>query len=719
MQDIKTEKFRVVNVDCANCAAKIEEKLQKIPGVREAVFDFANLTLHVRAADIQAVVDEVHRVEPDIELVSAKAPAAGQADATFSPYRSLRLLGAAVVLFGILLASEFEMMRPLLPEVEIGIAVIAYLLAGWNVLAGAFRTIRRGDLFDENVLMVIATAGAFGIQAYGEAVGVMIFYKIGELLQDLAVNRSRRSIHSLLAARPDTAYRQTADGYEAVSPESVEVGELILVKPGDKVPLDGEVVSGRSQLDSSALTGEFVPVSADPGDPVLAGQINQTGALTVRVTRLFTESSIAKVLDLVENASARKAPTEKFITVFARYYTPAVVAAAAGVAFIPPLVFADATFQEWIYRSLVLLVISCPCALVVSIPLGYFGGIGRASREGILVKGSNYIDALTKVRTVIFDKTGTLTRGVFKVKDVVGQNGCSPDQLLEFAAAAEFYSNHPIAASIRKAYEETGRTMDTALISDHTEAGGKGVRVRYKSHTILVGSDSMMHHEEIPHRQCEFDTTVAHVAVDGEYAGYLLIGDELRSDALAAVKGLREEGVDHIAMLTGDNTCAAESVAHRLGLDSFHANLLPEEKVARFEAIQDEMRNGGKIAFVGDGINDAPVIARADIGVAMGALGSDAAIETADVVLMTDSPSKMADALRIAGRTRTIVWQNIFLALSIKGLFVVLGIMGLASMWEAVFADMGTALLAVVNSTRTLGRRKKTDRPAQAEGVAA
>ncbi|MFP4348897.1 MAG: heavy metal translocating P-type ATPase [Desulfococcaceae bacterium] len=716
MQDIRTEKYRVRNVDCANCAAKIEEKLQKIPGVREAVFDFANLTLHVRAADIQAVVDEVHRVEPDIELVSAKAPAAGQADATFSPYRSLRLLGAAVVLFGILLASEFEMMRPLLPEAEIGIAVIAYLLAGWNVLAGAFRTIRRGDLFDENVLMVIATAGAFGIQAYGEAVGVMIFYKIGELLQDLAVNRSRRSIHSLLAARPDTAYRQTAEGFEAVSPESVEVGELILVKPGDKVPLDGEVVSGRSQLDSSALTGEFVPLSADPGDPVLAGQINQTGALTVRVTRPFTESSIAKVLDLVENASARKAPTEKFITVFARYYTPAVVAAAAGVAFIPPLVFADAGFQEWIYRALVLLVISCPCALVVSIPLGYFGGIGRASREGILIKGSNYIDALVKVKTVIFDKTGTLTRGVFKVKDVVSQNGYSPDQLLEFAAAAESYSNHPIAASIRKAYEETGRTLDTALISDHTETGGKGVRVQYKSHTILVGSDSMMHFERISHRRCEFDTTVAHVAVDGKYAGYLLIGDELRSDAAAAVKGLREEGVDHIAMLTGDNTCAAESVAHRLGLDSFHANLLPEEKVARFEAIQEEMRNGGKIAFVGDGINDAPVIARADIGVAMGALGSDAAIETADVVLMTDAPSKMTDAVRIAGHTRTIVWQNIFLALSIKGLFVVLGIMGLASMWEAVFADMGTALLAVVNSTRTLGRRrKKKARPAQSE----
>ncbi len=718
MQNVRTEKFRVANVDCANCAAKIEQNLKKIPGVREAVFDFANLTLHVQAADMEAVIDEAHRVEPDIELISAKTRP-GQEDTAFTPYRSLWLLGVSVALFLILLGIEFGMIPHLMTEVEIGIAVVAYLLAGWNVLAGAFRTIRRGNLFDENVLMVIATAGAFGIRAYEEAVGVMIFYKIGELLQDLAVNRSRRSIQALLAARPDTAHRKTATGFEAVSPESVAVGDEILVKPGDKVPLDGEVISGRSQLDSSALTGESVPVSAKPGDRAMAGQINTTGALSVRVTRPFSESSISKVLDLVENAAARKASTEKFITVFARYYTPAVVAGAAGVALIPPLVVSGAGFQEWIYRALVLLVISCPCALVVSIPLGYFGGIGRASREGILVKGSNYIDALTRVKTVIFDKTGTLTRGVFEVKDVISKNGYSEDQLLEFAAAAESHSNHPIAASIRQAFEKTGRRIDTDLVSEHTESGGKGVRVQYKGHTVLVGSDAMMHMAEIPHRRCEFDTTVAHVAVDGEYAGYLLIGDQLRPDAAAAVKGLRKEGVEHIAMLTGDNTCAAESVAHRLGLDGFHANLLPEDKVARFEAIQAEMRNGGKIAFVGDGINDAPVIARADIGVAMGALGSDAAIETADVVLMTDAPSKMADAVRIARRTRTIVWQNIFLALSVKGLFVVLGIMGLASMWEAVFADMGTAVAAVINSTRTLGRRRNTDRPAQSKGVAA
>lgn len=709
MPQSRTEKFRVANIDCANCAAKVEHGLQKLAGVEDAVFDFANLTLHVTARDIQAVIDEARRIEPEIQLISSKeAGYSAEPDPVetgFRPWRSLGLLGVSGLLFALLLAMGFGMVPSPFPRANLVIAVIAYLLAGWNVLVGAVRTIRRGDFFDENVLMVIATAGAFGIRAFEEAVGVMIFYKVGELLQDLAVNRSRRSIHSLLAARPDTANLKTGDGFQTVKPESVNVGDLIMVRPGEKVPLDGEVVSGRSQLDSSALTGESLPVSADPGDEVLAGQINLSGALTVRVTRPFSESSIAKVLDLVENASARKAATEKFITVFARYYTPAVVAGAAGVAFLPPLIWADASFREWIYRALVLLVISCPCALVVSIPLGYFGGIGRASREGILVKGSNFLDALTKVKTVIFDKTGTLTKGVFEVRETVSRNGYSGEQLLEFAAAAESHSNHPIAVSIRNAYEALGRSIDMNLVSEHTEEGGRGVRVRYDGKDILVGSDGMMHREAIPHRQCEFDTTVAHVAVDGEYAGYFLIGDELRPDAIEAVKELREAGIEHIAMLTGDNACAAEAVANRLGLDAFYADLLPEEKVARFESIQKEARNGGKIAFVGDGINDAPVIARADVGVAMGAFGSDAAIETADIVLMTDAPSKMAEAVRIAVRTRAIVWQNIVMALTIKGLFVVLGILGMATMWEAVFADMGTALLAVINSTRTLGRR--------------
>ena len=476
------------------------------------------------------------------------------------------------------------------------------------------------------------------------------------------------------------------------------------MKPGEKIPLDGDVIDGNSLIDTSALTGESVPVSAKPGDAVMAGQICQTGALTVKTTRRFEASSIAKVMDLVENAAARKAKTEKLITTFARYYTPAVVLIAACIAFVPPFLTGD-PYETWIYRALVLLVISCPCALVVSIPLGYFGGIGRASRSGILVKGSNFIDAMAGVKTVVFDKTGTLTKGVFKVKEVVNLNGFSKERLLEFAAAAESQSNHPIATSILTAFEQNGNKIDPRRVFDHTDFPGKGVKARYGDHTILVGNDSFLHLEAVDHQQCEFDSTVAHIAVDGNYAGYILIGDELKPDAEKAIQALKMQGVDHIAMLTGDNRCAAEAVSDRLKLDSFYANLFPEDKVEIFENLIEESKHGGKIAFVGDGINDAPVIARADVGVAMGALGSDAAIETADVVLMTDSPLKMAEAVSISKQTRRIVWQNIVLAFVVKGVFIGFGAFGLATMWEAVFADMGTALVAVANSTRIIGRR--------------
>ena len=573
-------------------------------------------------------------------------------------------------------------------------------MAGGNVIANAFQTIRRGTLFDENVLMVIATGGAIGIQAYSEAVGVMIFFKIGELLQAGAVSRSRRSIHALLAARPDQAVVKTTQGLRTVTPESVAVGDILVVKPGQKIPLDGNVLEGQSHLDTSALTGEPVPLSVKPGDPVMAGQISTTGALTVEVSRPFRESSIARVMDLVENATARKARTEKFITTFARYYTPAVVMIAAAIALLPPLL-TGASYQTWIYRALVLLVISCPCALVISIPLGYFGGLGRASRQGILVKGSNYIDVLAAVKTVVFDKTGTLTKGVFRVKDVVSRNGFSEDQLLEFAAAAEFQSNHPIATSILAFFADRGGRLNESQILAHTVHAGQGVTARYDERSILVGNDSFLHLKAIDHDQCEFDDTVAHIAVDGQYAGHITIGDELRPDALDAIQALRDQGVDHIAMLTGDNDCAARAVADKLGLDRYDADLLPEEKVTVFEKIGRDRPNG-KIAFVGDGINDAPVIARADVGLAMGALGSDAAVETADVVLITDTPRKMAEAVAIAKQTRRVVWQNILLAFAVKGVFLSFGAFGLATMWEAVFADMGTALLAVANATRIL-----------------
>lgn len=701
------EKYFLKNLDCAACAAKLEHGLQKVDGVDAAVIDFANLTLHLKAGDMKRVVEAARRIDPNVEIIPKSDPAStgGAAhetgDVDFK--KELAFLGAAVVLFAWQLLGEAGFAPAPRAGLDIVIVLTAYLLAGWNVFRNAFTTVRRGAFFDENVLMVIATLGAIAIQAYSEAIGVMIFYKIGELLQELAVSRSRRSIHALLAAKPDKAFLKTLDGLRETTPESVNVGDIIVVKPGEKIPLDGEVLNGQSQLDTSTLTGEPVPVSANPGDEVLAGQISRTGALTVKVTRPYRESSIAKVMDLVENATARKARTEKFITTFARYYTPAVVLLAAGIAFIPPLA-AGASFQTWIYRALVLLVISCPCALVVSIPLGYFGGIGRASRNGILVKGSNYIDALAAAKTVVFDKTGTLTRGVFAVKEVVNLNGFAKDQLLKFAASAELQSTHPIAESIIKAFEQTGGTIDPSKVSDHTDFSGKGVTARYDGHTILVGNDSFLHSSEIAHQKCDFDSTVAHIAVDDRYAGYITIGDEIQPDADAAIKALRSHGVDHISMMTGDNRCAAEAVASRLELDSFHADLFPEHKVEIFETYSSDNGDKHKIAFVGDGINDAPVIARADVGVAMGAMGSAAAVETADVVLMTDSPLKIAEAVSIAKQTRCIVWQNIFLAFTIKGIFITFGAMGMASMWEAVFADMGTALVAVANSTRIIGK---------------
>jgi len=700
-----TEKFYVKNLDCAACAAKIERGLNRLPDVGEATLDFANLLLFVETDNIKHIIEEVGRIEPEVELIPEKSnlPAEHRhvhSLEDISPNGVIFLLLAGL-LFGSLLLFEDWMHGRSYVSFELAIVATAYLLAGWNVLIGAFRTIRNGDIFDENVLMVIATTGAIAIHAYSEAVGVMIFYKVGEILQEMAVSRSRRAITSLLAARPDKAFLKTPAGFSEVSPESVEVGDEILVKPGEKVPLDGVIIDGKSQLDTSAITGEFKPKPASVGDAVLAGQINKTGALNIRVSKPFIESSIAKMMDLVENASARKARTEKFITTFARYYTPVVVLIAAGVAVLPPLALGQ-PFHTWIYRALVLLVISCPCALVVSIPLGYFGGIGLASRKGILVKGSNFIDALADLKTVVFDKTGTLTRGVFKVEKAVGLNGHTRDQLMEYAAAAEYHSNHPIATSIFESFSRSGQPLDISLISDHSECTGEGVRTRYKGQNVMVGSDSFMHRERVRHDRCNFETTVVHVAVNRRYAGYILIGDEIKPDARSAIDALRRTGVEKMAMLTGDNRSAAESVARRLNIDEFHADLLPEKKVDLFDQIRRNRQQLGKTAFVGDGINDAPVIARADVGVAMGGVGSDAAIETADVVLMTDSPSKVAEAVSIAKNTRRIVWQNIVLAFTIKGIFIAFGALGMASMWEAVFADMGTAVMAVFNATRIL-----------------
>ncbi len=697
----------IKGLDCAACGAKLEDAVRKLPGVSYAVVDFANLRLHLDTVDLERVRREIKRIDPGVEILPPedRADTAESREETVSKKWEIGIFIASLLLFGLHTVFEQWFHEKGMLLADYGLALAAYFLAGTNIYINAFKTIRRGDFFDENVLMVVATAGAIAIHSLSEAVGVMLFFKAGEFLQNLAVGRSRRSIRALLASRPDHANVESPQGLRRVPPEQVQVGQTIVVKPGEKVPLDGQVLTGQSSMDASALTGESIPVSARVGDNLLAGMINLSAVMKLRVTKPFKESSIAKVLELVENASARKSVTEKFITTFARWYTPAVVAIAAGIAFLPPLL-TGAVFATWIYRALVVLVISCPCALVISIPLGYFGGVGRASRQGILVKGSNFLDALSKVKTVVFDKTGTLTRGDFVVQKVVPINGFGEQRLLEFAMLAELHASHPIAKAIVAKGYEMGLTADSAAVTQHEDLPGRGVRAQVDGHEILVGSDGLLHHQKIAHHACELEGTTAHIVIDGRYAGHILIGDSVRVDAGQAISQLRALGVERIEMLTGDNRCAAEAVARSLGVDAFHAELLPEDKVSLLEDIQAAAAHGGKVAFVGDGINDAPAIARADVGIAMGGLGTDAAIETADVVLMADSPLKIVEAVQIARHTRTVVWQNIVMALSTKIVFVVLGTMGMASMWEAVFADMGVTLAAIANSTRVLrGRR--------------
>ena len=624
----------------------------------------------------------------------------------FDLRRELIPLSIALVLFLIGLIFNEPLHNTPGAIAEYAVLIPAYLISGWSVLTSAGRNILRGKIFDENFLMTIATLGAIAIHEIPEAVAVMLFFQIGELFQGFAVGRSRRSIKALLEVRPDTANLIIDGVVREVDPEKVEVGDTIVIKPGEKVPLDGEILSGSSQVDTSALTGESVPRTVRKGETILAGVINQTGSLTVRVTKLFAESSIAKILDLVENASSKKAPTEKFITRFARYYTPVVVFLSLAVAILPPLLIPDQTSELWVYRALVLLVISCPCGLVISIPLGYFGGVGGAAKRGILVKGSTFLDALTDVKTVIFDKTGTLTEGVFQVTQIAPYNGYSEPEVLTIAAIAESQSNHPVARSIVSAYDNGIAASDITLtnsdVTDYEEIPGHGIRAKVREMEVFAGNDRLLHKANIDHDTCNVEGTVVHLAIDGKYAGYILIADRIKSDAREAIAELKKAGVSETVMLTGDNRVVARSVADKLGLDTYKAELLPEDKVEAIEQYLLKSDKKSKVAFVGDGINDAPVIARADVGMAMGALGSDAAIETADVVLMDDAPSKVAEAIAIARKTHTIVWQNIILAMAVKALFILLGAIGLATLWEAVFADVGVALLAIFNASRVL-----------------
>lgn len=588
---------------------------------------------------------------------------------------------------------------PLNEAARLALFLAAYLLIGGDVVWQAVRNLVRGQLFDEFFLMSLATVGAFAIGEYPEGVAVMLFYQIGELFQGIAVNRSRRSITALMDIRPEYANLKVGPEVRRVAPDEVAAGDLIEVRPGERVPLDGTVVDGVSMVDTSALTGESVPRSVKQGSEVLGGFINKNGVITVRVAKTFGESAVAKILDLVENAAGNKARTENFITKFARAYTPVVVITAVLLAFVPPLLISGASFEDWIYRALIFLVISCPCALVVSIPLGFFGGIGAASRTGILVKGSNYLEALNDLEIVVFDKTGTLTRGEFKVTGIYPAEGTGREELLKLAAYAESYSSHPIAESVKAAY---GADIPREAVRGYNEIAGHGVEAEIGGRHVLAGNARLMEQRGLAALPPQETGTVVYLAVDGVYAGCLVISDEIKPDAAQAVASLKAMGIRKTVMLTGDAASVAEAVGGRLGVDEVHAELLPQHKVEQIERLEQTRTKRGKIAFVGDGINDTPVLARADIGIAMGGLGSDAAIEAADIVIMTDEPSKIAEAIRVAKRTRRIVWQNIGFALGVKAVFLLLGAFGIATMWEAVFSDVGVTLLAVLNAIRVL-----------------
>ncbi|WP_438432603.1 heavy metal translocating P-type ATPase [Gorillibacterium sp. sgz500922] len=722
-------------LDCASCAAKIERNVGGLEGVARCTVNFANQSMMVEvptsreAGLIQQAVELIRKLEPQVRVRPAgssggpAALAAGGAEAHGHSHddndadehghghshehgeggSETRVLIGRLIAGAVVAAAAW-----LFPEgawISIALYVGAYLIVGADIVLQAVKNIIRGQVFDEFFLMSLATIGAFAVGQYPEGVAVMLFYQVGELFQSLAVNRSRRSIKSLLAIRPDYA-NVLRDGAEVkLSPDEVHIGDRIRIKPGERVPLDGVVQEGSSFLDTSALTGESVPREASVGSTVLSGSINGGGVLLVEVTKEFAESTVSKILELVQNASANKAKTENFITKFARYYTPAVVLTALVLAILPPLVISGAAFSDWLYRALIFLVISCPCALVVSIPLGFFGGIGAASKQGILVKGSNYLEALNDARYVVFDKTGTLTKGVFQVSEIKPAGSFSEEELLEYAAGAEAYSSHPIAVSIRARY---GKEIEANRLSDYSEISGHGVRVVYGGKTVLAGNAKLMERENIAYGSDDDAGTVVHLAVDGRYAGSILIADEVKEDSAEAIRELKALGVRKTIMLTGDTRRTGEAVGRKLGLDEVHAELLPEGKVREIERLEREKAPKEKILFVGDGINDTPVLARADVGIAMGGLGSDAAIEAADVVIMTDQPSKIAEAIRLSRRTRRIVWQNIVFALAVKGIFLLLGAFGFATMWEAVFSDVGVTVLAVLNSMRVLRVKAKT-----------
>lgn len=681
-------------LDCANCAMKIEKKVNEIKGVKQATVNFTTCKLTIEASekDLTTIENETKRVvkevEPDVsmtEITEKKQEIQDEKD-DHEKRALLRIILSAIGLLILFLWSPAE------PIKFIGFLLI-YLVIGFDIIKRAVGNIIKGQIFDENFLMAIATIGAMVIGEYPEAVAVMLFYQVGEYFQGYAVNQSRKSIRELMAIRPEVAHVQTENGLITKQPEDVVIGEKVLVKPGERVPLDGTILTGQSLVDTSALTGESVPKEVFAGETVLSGFINKNQPLVIKVEKTYENSTISKLLELVENASSKKAPAENFITKFARYYTPIVVGLALVLAVVPPLVTSGAEFSDWIYRALTFLVISCPCALVISVPLSFFGGIGGASKIGVLVKGGNYLELLAHTDTIVFDKTGTLTKGDFSVQKL--ETTLETAQFMQYVASAEQLSTHPIAQAVISAYE--GSLLPVEQIE---EVAGEGIKAQIDGKIVLVGNRKLMERYQIESTKSEEVGTLLYVALDGKFVGYLVIADTVKPDAKEALDKLKQVGIKQTVMLTGDARNIADHIGHTIGIDKVYSELLPQDKVEKLEKI---MKNETQqTAFVGDGINDAPVLARADVGIAMGGLGSDAAIEAADVVIMNDEPSKIVDAIRLSRKTLKIVKQNILFAIGVKVLVLVLGAFGIASMGDAVFADVGVTVLAVLNAMRCL-----------------
>ena len=721
----------IEGLDCPNCAAKIERKLNTLQRIKAATVDFLGKRVIVESEDFSQdelakfIQTEVDKIEDGVKISTKRLHSYGHThhhshshsrihshshthgEGDTDKIKKKLLIGGIIFVLGIFIPKTL-----FIPK--FAVFLVSYFIIGGDVLVSAVKNILRGQVFDENFLMAIATIGAFAIGEYPEGVAVMLFYQLGELFQGIAVNNSRKSIIALMDIRPDYANLKTDSEIKKVNPDEIKVADIIVVKPGEKVPLDGKIITGNSTFDTSALTGESLPREAKTGDIVLSGFINKTGLVEIEVTKVFSESTVSKILDLVENSSSKKSKTENFITKFAKYYTPVVVITALIMAIFPPLLIPNATFTDWIYRALIFLVVSCPCALIISIPLGFFGGIGGTSKHGILVKGANYLEALNDVESIVMDKTGTLTKGVFKVTEINVENNVKINDfennktdltqplLLKYAAHIEKFSNHPIAQSIVSEYENSIGKTDENIVKDFEEISGFGIKANINNHQILAGNSKLMNSENIRFDKKENLGTVVYIAFNRQYIGNILISDEIKEDSPKAIRGMKANGIKEIVMLTGDNNAIGKNIAEKLEIDKVFAELLPNEKVEKLEEIYKTKSEKGKVVFVGDGINDAPVLARADIGIAMGGVGSDAAIEAADVVIMNDEPSKIVTAMKIAKKTKTIVWQNITLAFTVKLIVLILGLFGDATMWEAVFADVGVALLAVLNATRVL-----------------